>query len=223
MSDPAEGPIYHPRRDDHGKRIRIKRPTKPSGPETWTDSTAVAVFAPESPVPPMLNDVPVGPIVPPTSVEGWTKLVKVWSKLPPPKTSGDLAAGAVIIEPDGRVWLSQPTNGFGGYEHQTFPKGTKEAGYSLESTAAKEVFEETGLLIEIGAFVADRHGDKGVTRFFLGRRIGGTPSAMCWETQGVWLVPLTKVRGHATSYKDAPVVRAVLSDSSSPSFPVGRS
>jgi 8-oxo-dGTP pyrophosphatase MutT (NUDIX family) len=215
MSYPSEEPIYHPRRDDHGRRVRIKRPTKPSDPKTWTDPTAVAVFAPESPIPPILDDVPVGPIQPPKSAEGWTKLVKAASTQPPPKTWGKTAAGAVIIEPDGRVWMSQPTNGFGGH-HLTFPKGTHEGAYSLEATATREVFEETGLLIEVGPTLADRDGDVGVSRFFLGRRIGGSPNEMGWETQGVWLVPLAKLQEHATSPKDAPVVQAVLRASGSP-------
>jgi ADP-ribose pyrophosphatase YjhB (NUDIX family) len=201
----------------------IKCPTQPSGSETWKDPTAVAVFAPDSPMPSMLNGVPVGAIQPPAGVAGWTDLVKQRSgqntPLPPPKTWGKVAAGAVMIEPDGRVWLSQPTNGFGGH-HLTFPKGTQEGEYSLAATAAKEVFEETGLLIEVGAFLADRDGDVGVTRFFLGRRIGGAPSAMGWETQGVWLVALAKLREHATNRKDAPVVQAVLRASNSPSFRV---
>jgi len=35
----------------------------------------VAVFAPDSPTPSTLNNVPVGAVQPPTSVAGWTKLV----------------------------------------------------------------------------------------------------------------------------------------------------
>jgi 8-oxo-dGTP pyrophosphatase MutT (NUDIX family) len=51
------------------------------------------------------------------------------------------AAGAVVMEPDGRLWLVAPSNGFGGYL-ATFPKGRVEPGISLQATAIREVWEE---------------------------------------------------------------------------------
>jgi ADP-ribose pyrophosphatase YjhB (NUDIX family) len=126
-----------------------------------------------------------------------------------PKSSKEVAAGAVIIEPDGRVWLFEPTNQFGGYE-RTFPKGKRQHGYSLEVTAAKEVFEETGLLVRIGRFLVDCERDTSVARFFMARRVGGTPSAMGWEAQAVCLVPVAQLQEYAPHPNDAPVVRAVL-------------
>jgi hypothetical protein len=48
-----------------------------------------------------------------------------------------------------------------------------------------------------------------VTRFFLARRVGGTPSAMGWETQAVWLVPLARLADLAPSDYDAPVIEAL--------------
>jgi 8-oxo-dGTP pyrophosphatase MutT (NUDIX family) len=114
----------------------------------------------------------------------------------------------VILEPDGRVWLYEPTNHYGGYE-RTFPKGTRDGGDSFEATAARETFEETGLLIEIRAFLIDSNRSERVTRFFLGRRIAGCPSAMGWEAQAVWLVPLADLRRYATSGYDAAVIQAV--------------
>ena len=59
------------------------------------------------------------------------------NRLPPfPETRKKRAAGAVIVEPDGRVWLCEPTNHHGRYQ-RTFPKGTRDAGWSLEATAAR--------------------------------------------------------------------------------------
>ena len=46
------------------------------------------------------------------------------------------AAGAVVLEPEGRVWVIHPSNAFGGYR-ATFPKGKQEPGLSLEQTAIK--------------------------------------------------------------------------------------
>jgi 8-oxo-dGTP pyrophosphatase MutT (NUDIX family) len=55
------------------------------------------------------------------------------------------AAGAVVREPDGRIWLVAPTNQFVGYQ-ATFPKGTLD-GKSMQATALVEVFEETGITV----------------------------------------------------------------------------
>jgi 8-oxo-dGTP pyrophosphatase MutT (NUDIX family) len=124
-----------------------------------------------------------------------------------PKSWKKRAAGAVIREPDGRVWLYEPTNHYGGYQ-QTFPKGTVDGADSFEATAAREAFEETGLLVEIGAFLIDSDRSLSVTRFFLACRIGGCPSAMGWEAQAVGLVPMADLHTHAVSEYDAPVILA---------------
>ena len=92
-------------------------------------------------------------------------------------------------EPDGRVWVFEPTNKFGGYV-RTSPKGTVVSGRSLAANAAKEVFEETGLLIEVGQPLIDTERTASVCRYFLGQRIGGDPSNMGWEAQAVCLTPV---------------------------------
>ena len=65
-------------------------------------------------------------------------------------------------------------------------------------------------MVEIGAFLVDCERSVSVARFFLARRIGGSPSAMGWETQAVWLVPIAQLPKYAVNPTDAPVVRAVL-------------
>jgi ADP-ribose pyrophosphatase YjhB (NUDIX family) len=205
--------MRHPRRDEHGQEVTIARPSDPSPPATWTDPKAVAVFVPDGPVPTILNGIPLRSPHPPADRDGWSRLVKPAgpARMPPPfpRTSKKPAAGAVVVEPDGRIWLVEPTNHWGGYD-RTFPKGGRERGYSFEATAAKEVFEETGLLVEIGAYLVDCARPGSVTRFFLGRRVGGTPKAMGWETQAVCLVPLTQLRAVAPHPNHACVVEAVL-------------
>ena len=119
-----------------------------------------------------------------------------------------LSAGAVIIEPDGRVWLVEPTNHHGGY-HRSFPKGTIEGGWSLRATAVKEAFEETGLLVQLGAFLIDVPRTTSITRYFIAKRIGGTPADMGWETQAVWLVPPSKLALLAPHASDAPIRAAI--------------
>ena len=127
-------------------------------------------------------------------------------KLKPGKAA---SAGAIIREPDGRIWLVEPTNKFFGYE-RTFPKGTKEPHCSLAATAAKEVFEETGLLVEIGSFLIDVDRTASVCRYFLGHRIDGDPSEIGWETQAVCLVPLAQLSEMLPHECDKPIVEALM-------------
>jgi ADP-ribose pyrophosphatase YjhB (NUDIX family) len=124
-------------------------------------------------------------------------------------TSGEelISAGAVIIEADGRIWLFEPTNHYRGYKY-TFPKGRVEDGFSLRAAAAKEVFEETGLLVRIGRFLIDVKRTHTRTRYYLAERIAGTPSDMGWEAQAVLLVPRALVREFALSPPDQLVANA---------------
>jgi len=105
----------------------------------------------------------------------------------------DPAAGAVIVEPDGRVWLISPTNAFGGYK-RTFPKGRAAASMPLQANAIREVFEETGLRIEITGFLLDTERSTTITRFYAARRVGGDPTGMGWEAQAVSLVPTSALK-----------------------------
>jgi 8-oxo-dGTP diphosphatase len=63
-----------------------------------------------------------------------------------------LAASAVIFDPENRVLLikrgHEPALGF-----WSVPGGSVEAGESLEEAAAREVLEETGLAVTVGAKV----------------------------------------------------------------------
>ena len=84
------------------------------------------------------------------------------------------AAGVVITEPDGRVWLVKPSNGFAGYQ-TTFPKGHADDGLSFQATAIKEAFEESGILLadlvvrwQHGLCRTERLSDKGVVSPFFG-------------------------------------------------------
>jgi 8-oxo-dGTP pyrophosphatase MutT (NUDIX family) len=205
------GVVHHPRRDEHGRRVPIHEPSSPSSSATWLDPEATAVFVPDGPTPATLNGIPVAPAIPLTSPAGWGELVARSGDRQPALVAPagrKRSAGAVVLEPDGRVWLFAPTNQFGGYR-LTFPKGTVEPGYDLPAAAAKEVFEETGLLVEVGRFLVDAPRTTSVTRYFLARRIGGTPAVMGWEAQAVWLVSWSKLRHMATSPYDAPILAAL--------------
>lgn len=85
------------------------------------------------------------------------------------------SAGAVVLDGDhclvmrrGREWI--------------FPKGHIEAGERAEDAARREVLEETGIRIEIGAALgstrygfksADGHWNRKRVDWFVGRRVGG--------------------------------------------------
>jgi ADP-ribose pyrophosphatase YjhB (NUDIX family) len=118
------------------------------------------------------------------------------------------AAGVAIVEPDGRVWIVDPAGGFGGYRH-TFPKGKQEQGLSLQETAIKESFEESGLKVTITGLLGDFERDTSITRYYLARRTGGSPNEFHGETEAVRLVPVAELDDWLTNKNDRPVVEAL--------------
>ncbi len=132
----------------------------------------------------------------------------------PPRWPGDKpldfhsAAGAIVQEPDGRVWVVSPKGSFGGYKN-TFPKGTIEEGLSVQATTIKEVYEESGLQIEITGFLGDFDRSTSRTRYYLARRVGGTPADAGEETEAVHLVPPEELGKYLTSYYDQDILQAL--------------
>jgi ADP-ribose pyrophosphatase YjhB (NUDIX family) len=112
-----------------------------------------------------------------------------------------LSTGMVMIEPDGRVWITEPTNHFGGYEH-TFPKGGMAEGLTLQQNARKEVYEETGLLARAASWLGDYEGDKSVTRYYIGMRHSGSPLDHGLETQSVKLVDFKELDSFLNKKRD---------------------
>lgn len=88
-----------------------------------------------------------------------------------------VAVGAIVIDRDGRVLIVQrgrpPGEGL-----WTVPGGHVERGETLAQAVAREVREETGLLVEVGALacVVERMGDDYhfVILDYVARVIGGT-------------------------------------------------
>jgi ADP-ribose pyrophosphatase YjhB (NUDIX family) len=102
-----------------------------------------------------------------------------------PKMTG---AGVLIREPDGRVWVVEPMNHYGGYDH-TFPKGTQEPGMTLQQTAIKEAWEESGLKVRLLGHATDVVRDTSVARYYWAVREAGTPTGFGEETFSVKLTP----------------------------------
>ena len=204
---------HHPRSSDDGAPVVIKTPSHASAPSTWHNPDAVATFVPDGDVPLSLNGIALRAWRDhPTTAEGWDfvdgvddNLAEPPFVLPPGKKA---AAGVLIEESDGRVWLVAPTNQFGGY-HASFPKGTAEPDLSLQATAIKECFEETGLQVKITGFAGDFERTTSKVRMYKARRVGGLPTAMGWESQAVHLVPKGMLYDHLNLWPDHPIAEAI--------------
>lgn len=203
--------MIHPRKDDQGQIVTIKTPDLPSPISSWSDPLAIATAVPDGPMPPGINGIPLAfsSLFPPSNAD-WGCLAGQTDFEDPPFDTGTLkpAAGAVVVEPDGRLWLVSPTNGFGGYK-TTFAKG-KTDGRGLRETALKEVFEELGLEVELFRHLIDVTKSTSRTRYYLARRIGGNPADMCWESQSAHLVPLELAKDMLNRSVDHQVIDALI-------------
>jgi 8-oxo-dGTP pyrophosphatase MutT (NUDIX family) len=194
--------MHHPCRNDDGELVVIHRPSSATPSAHWAESAALATAVPVCQMPASLNGLAFAPA---PGAPGAGEPVEEAAFVLPPGMKA--AAGAVVIEDDGRVWLVSPTNGFGGYT-ATFPKGRVDPGGTLQHTAIREVYEESGLLVRLEAFLIDVPRTQTYTRYYIARRIGGCPSAMGWETQAVHLVPAARLEEIAVHPNDTAIIRA---------------
>jgi 8-oxo-dGTP pyrophosphatase MutT (NUDIX family) len=194
--------IHHPCRNNDGELVVIHRPSSPTPSAHWDERGALATAVPVCRMPASLNGLALSAAA---CAPGEGEAVDEPPFLLPQGLRA--AAGAVVIEDDGRVWLVSPTNGFGGYS-ATFPKGRVDPGGTLQHTAIREVYEESGLLVRLEAFLIDVARTQTYTRYYIAKRVGGCPSAMGWETQAVHLVPAARLEEVATHPNDAAIIRA---------------
>ncbi len=193
-SAPPPGAKPHPAGvDDKGNPVTVNYPTKPSSKDTWGNKNATATFTPGGDTPSTLNGVPMKSWSPPK--EGWhavggnNERLEALFPFNKPTDGKSTGAGVLIMESDGRVWLTKPTNEFGGYK-QTYPKGTVESGLTMQQNAIKEAFEETGLKIKITGVLGDYDRTTSRARMYIAERVGGTPKDMGWESQAVRLATM---------------------------------
>jgi 8-oxo-dGTP pyrophosphatase MutT (NUDIX family) len=203
---------YHLQLDEHGRKHRILAPSCEANLDRLADPQASLTFIPGSTCPGLLNGVALSGCTQPEIDQALLRasagpgVAEPAYLLPAGRRA---AAGAVVMEPDGRIWLVAPSNGFGGYQ-ATFPKGRVEPGVSLQATAIKEVWEESGLLVALTAYLGDFSRTQTYTRFYLARRVGGHPADMGWESQAVHLATPACARQLLNRETDHAVLDAVL-------------
>jgi ADP-ribose pyrophosphatase YjhB (NUDIX family) len=204
-------PVYHPRLDEHGRRVLLATPSGESNLARLADAGVSATFVPGSSCEQSLHGVGLASWVPSdTAAAAWEELAVPAVDEPAYVLPAGMraAAGAVVVEPDGRVWLVAPSNGFGGYQ-VTFPKGRVDEGISLRATAVREVWEESGLLVKLTGFLGDFVRTRTYTRFYVACRVGGTPCDMGWESQAVHLAPVSEAYGLLNRSTDRDVLKAL--------------
>lgn len=201
---------FHPRLDGAGRKVPIHRPSKPSPASAWADPLATVVVVPGGHVPPELHGV---------AFEVWSLPDRAWWEAaagsaavaePPFECPAHMepAAGVVMLEPDGRIWLARPTNQFGGVGH-VVPKGRLDSE-SPAAAALRECWQETGLLVHLDGHLADLPRSTTFTRFYIGRRVGGSPASMGWESEASVLAPPARLGDLLSGPHDAPLVAAIL-------------
>lgn len=212
----APFPDTHPKTKENGESVVIDKPSQPTDWSTWYGASNIATFTPTSEQPETvgLSSVPIKPWMgAPFSSQQWSGIdgtLPAIDSIPFEETQGKkTAAGIIMVEPDGRVWVVSPTNAFGGYEN-TFPKGTAEKGLTLQENALKEAFEESGLKGKIVDYLGDFEKGTSKVRFFVAQRVAGSPTDMGWESQAVHLVPASQLGTLLTNPNDKPIVDAFL-------------
>ncbi|MGC4397545.1 NUDIX hydrolase [Hydrogenophaga sp. T2] len=205
-------PVFHPRPDDHGAPVRLKNPSSPTPLLAWSDPSTTACVVPEGEMPAAVNGIAIRRWSnAPTSDEAWEALAASQAIGEPPfevPKGYKKAAGAVIRETDGRIWVVAPSNAFAGYQ-ATFPKGTMD-GKSAQATALVEVFEESGLQVRLIRHLIDVPRTQSYTRYYLAERVGGNPADMGWETQAVMLAPKFQLAVLLNNPNDTAIVNALM-------------
>lgn len=201
----------HPQPGADGAPFQINEPSQPTGEETWAAPDEIAQFVPGGTAPAELHGIPLVPWTDhPKTVAGWEFVPGQMYDLDEPEMDAGRkapAAGVIVIEADGRVWMVKPSNGFAGYK-TTFPKGHADDGLTLQQTAIKEAFEESGLQVEITGLIGDVERGQTMTRYYSAKRVGGTPTACGWETQAVVLAPQPQIHSLLNRAVDRVVAHA---------------
>ena len=118
------------------------------------------------------------------------------------------SGGAVVIK-DGKVLLVQ------GYHGWSFPKGKIEAGETLEETAIREIWEETGIHICVdnhfrAVVPSAKPGDTRTVTFFLGKSLEGMKEPIPDEVEYAEWVTVEKALELVRYAPDREVLRKAI-------------
>ena len=204
-------PVFHPQRDEKGKRVEIRNPSQGSALSAWVQKDAIALVVPGAEMPTHVNGICISAWEDrPEDPKAWEALAsEVGIEEPPFNVPAGFkpAAGVVIREADGRFWVVAPTNAFAGYK-ATFPKGRPD-GKSMQAAALMAAFEESGLKVRLLRHLVDVERTESYTRYYLAERLAGDPAKMGWESQAVMLVPQGKLPQVLNSAYDKPIIEAL--------------
>ena len=203
--------VFHPQRDEKGRRVEIRKPSLGSDLSAWAQKDAIALVVPKGEMPADVNGICISSWEDrPEDPEAWEALASEFAIEEPEynvPTGFKPAAGVVIRETDGRIWVVAPTNAFAGYR-ATFPKGRPE-GKTTQAAALMEAFEESGLQVRLLRHLVDVERTESYTRYYLAERVTGDPAEMGWESQAVMLVPQAKLPQVLNSAYDKPIIKAL--------------
>jgi 8-oxo-dGTP pyrophosphatase MutT (NUDIX family) len=168
-------------------------------------------FNKASTLPPELNGVPFNTWTPPSTATGWANVEGQNPHIQEPPMNAPVgkkpSAGLLIEEPDGRVWIVKPKNEWQGVKY-TFPKGGQEPGQSLQATAIKEGWEESGLKAEITGYAGDYLGSTSMTRYYYAKRVGGSPINFGDdESELVSLIPKEELGKYLNQARDLQIAK----------------
>ncbi|WP_449406123.1 NUDIX hydrolase [Massilia phosphatilytica] len=177
---------WHPQPDDDGRKVRLHAPSCEANLDGLADPQAALTFVPGSVCAGMLDGVPLAPCARATVDDACRRTGAAPAFDEPPfvlPAGRHAAAGAVVREADGRLgsWRRRTRSAA---IRPTFPKGRVEPGLTLQATAIREVWEESGLHVELTAWLGDFSRTQTFTRFYVARRIGGHPAQMGWGIAG---------------------------------------
>ena len=203
--------VFHPQRDEKGRRVEIRKPSLGSDLSAWAQKDAIALVVPKGEMPADVNGICISSWEDrPEDPEAWEALASEFAIEEPEynvPTGFKPAAGVVIRETDGRIWVVAPTNAFAGYR-ATFPKGRPD-GKTTQAAALMEAFEESGLQVRLLRHLVDVERTESYTRYYLAERVTGDPAEMGWESQAVMLVPQAKLPHVLNSAYDKPIIKAL--------------
>lgn len=222
VAPPAAAPVAAP-----AAHVPTPRVKPVAAPASYAESHATLTFGKTPPADPEvpLNGVAFGP---PSKASFWLDHQDVDLGEPPirPMAGKKPASGCIVLEPDGRMWVVEPAGHYMGVEH-TFPKGKVDAGLSAQQNALKEVFEESGLEVEIVGHVGDFEKTTSTTRYYIARRKGGQPWTSHYESQAVKLAHPDELEKMLNVAVDKEVLKAAkahadaLAKGKPPPLPVG--